>query len=365
MEPVFISEPNTPMKLKNNYENEINEVPPKGINDYPNEYNYIINNNLGYPFRTKIKLESLNIPFETSPNYNKNIMKNKLKYSLRTYSIYKHSFVGDIFFESDKAAFLLLINVNTRYAYAYQLGKVDTKEIINIDNDNKEYIYKYATNGRKTTKEIIKAFDEHLLNHPINILRFDGEKAINSNKFKQHFKDKFKIIPAISEAHSSLSLIDRLCRTIRDIAFNLNIEAIYSQEIMNLVLNYYNNSRHETLTKIIFKSHPELKKIYKKGILPSIMESDEELEKIYVEECMKYNFNIVTQPGFKLKQNDIVKIKNDDNIFSSGPNKLNKRSVINKDDYIINNQYGNIYELINTRTNERVFKPRYEIFTNN
>ena len=80
---------------------------------------------------------------------------------------------------------------------------------------------------------------------------------------------------------------------------------------------------------------------------------------------MKYNFNIVTQPGFKLNQNDIVKIKNDDNIFSSGPNKLNKRSIINKDDYIINNQYGNIYELINTRTNKRVFKPRYEIFTNN
>ena len=216
MEPVFISEPNTPMKRKNNYENTfagsprneiINEYSSMSHNEYPNEYNYIINNNLGYPFRTKIKLESLNIPFETSPNYNKNIMKNKLKYSLRTYSIYKHSFIGDIFFESDKAAFLLLINVNTRYAYAYQLGKVDTKEIINIDNDNKEYIYKYATNGRKTTKEIIKAFDEHLLNHPINILRFDGEKAINSNKFKQHFKDKFKIIPAISEAHSCSFII--------------------------------------------------------------------------------------------------------------------------------------------------------------
>ena len=66
-------------------------------------------------------------------------------------------------------------------------------------------------------------------------------------------------IPAIPKSHTSLSLIDRLCWTIRDIAFNLNIEHISHQDIMNLILYYYNNSRHETLTKTLFKAYPELK----------------------------------------------------------------------------------------------------------
>ena len=37
-----------------------------------------------------------------------------------------------------------------------------------------------------------------------------------------------------------------------DIAFNLNYEGIYNQEQMNKILNYYNQSRHETLTQTLF-----------------------------------------------------------------------------------------------------------------
>ena len=55
--------------------------------------------------------------------------------------------------------------------------------------------------------------------------------------------------------HTSLALIDRLCRTIRDIAFNLNIEHISHQQIMDLILYYYNNTRHETLTSTLFKAY--------------------------------------------------------------------------------------------------------------
>ena len=46
---------------------------------------------------------------------------------------------------------------------------------------------------------------------------------------------------------TSLSLIDRLCRTIRDIAYNLNYEGIYSQLIMDKILNYYNRNSKKRL----------------------------------------------------------------------------------------------------------------------
>ena len=67
-------------------------------------------------------------------------------------------------------------------------------------------------------------------------------------------------IPAKPKSHTSLSLIDRLCRTIRDIAFNLIIEHIAHQQIMDLILYYYNNTAHDTLTQMLFKALLRLKK---------------------------------------------------------------------------------------------------------
>ncbi len=92
-----------------------------------------------FPYRSANKLKSIYNNFEQANllnrmttsdvnkltnNYNAyNVKKNKQEYSLRTYSNVRHSLVGDIFFDED-ISYLLLININTRYAYAYQLGDV-------------------------------------------------------------------------------------------------------------------------------------------------------------------------------------------------------------------------------------------------
>ena len=328
----------------------------------PNKILHFTLDNKGYPYRSYTKLKSLYDDFDRTKykkniqHYNNyNIKENKKKYNLKTYSTVKNSFIGDIFFESNKAAFLLLININTRFAYAYQLGDIETKEIINIDENNKEYEMKYATQGRKTTKELLKAFDKFLNKHPVNILRFDGEKAIGSEDFKSYLKSKgIKFIPAITEAHTSLSLIDRLCRTLRDIAFNLNYEGIYHQDIMNIILNYYNNSRHETLTQTLFKAYPDLKHIYP-FISPAIMENNtNNLENLFVKECIKYNFFIKSQPDYNINDEDVKVVNNHDKLTK-------KRAILSKDDYTITNQIGNIFELKNKRTNKKTYKPRYFI----
>ena len=326
--------------------------------------NFTYRNENNYPYRSIDKIYSLydNIDNNKLKHYNNfNIKKNKLKYSLKTYSIYKHSYIGDIFFQSKVSAFLLLININTRYAYAYQLGTINDKQIINVDENNEEHTLYYATSGKKTTTELLKAFDKFLMNHKINILRFDGETALKSKRFKKYFEDKhIKFIPTIPNIHSSLGLIDRLSRTIRDIAFNLNIEGIYTSEIMNIILDYYNNSRHETLTKMLFEADPNLIKKYPKGISPLIVNYHDYLEKLYVEECIKYNYHIITQKDYKINIDDVVKIVNKKESLID-ENKINSRTILSKDDYKVINQIGNNYELINLRTNKRVFRPRYEI----
>ena len=303
-----------------------------------------------YPYRSANKLKSLYDDYDATKvkHYNNfNIKQSKKDYSLKTYSKIPNSYSGDIFFQSKDFAFLLLININTRYAYAYKLGNVDVKEVINIDDNQKEYEIKYATKGRKTINALKDAFNIHLKKHPINLLRFDGERAINSEGFKRFLSTKnIKYVPSIPGTHTSLSLIDRLCRTIRDIAFNLNIEIIPDQTTMNKILTYYNETRHEGLSKVLFKSYPELKRQYN-FISPSIMEHNPELEDKYIKECIKYNFYISTQPDYELNKNDIVKVV-------STVNKLGKkRTILDKDDYKIIKQTGNIYELKNVRTGEK------------
>ena len=325
--------------------------------------NFKLDNN-GYPYRSYNKLKSLYDDFDklkykqNIKHYNDfDVKESKNKYSLKTYSNVKNSFIGDIFFESNISAFLLLININTRFAYAYQLGDVEIKETINVDNNTKEYEMKYQTNGKKTIEELKKAFNKHLKISKVNILRFDGERAISSKDFKDYLKQRnIKFYEAKTEAHSSLSLIDRLCRTIRDIAFNLNFEGIYSQEIMDKILNYYNTSRHETLTQTLFKAYPDLKLIYN-YISPYIMEhNNNNLETLFVKECIKYNYYIKQKPDFKLNNNEVVKVVNNNEKLKK------KRTILNKDDFKIIKQRGNIFELQNVNNeNIKTYKPRYQI----
>ena len=237
-----------------------------------------------YPYRSYNKLKSLydNVDTNKIKHYNNfNLSKSKQEFSLKAYSTLTHTLIGDIFF--DKAsAFLLLIDVNTRFAYAYQLGQINTTEIINVDTNNKEFIMTYATRGRKTTSELIKAFNKHLVQHTVNLLRFDGESAINSPTFQRYLSDHhIQFDPA--HTHSSLGLIDRLSRTIRDIAFNLGYKGVFTQLQMDRILNFYNTSRHETLIQTLFQAYPELKSKYP-FISPLTLRSSKELETLYVKE---------------------------------------------------------------------------------
>ena len=171
-----------------------------------------------YPYRSVIKLKSLYDKYDETKvkHYNNfNIKQSKKNYSLKTFSKILNSYIGDIFFQNKDFAFLLLININTRYTYAYKLGEIDEKEIINVDVNQKEYEIKYASKVQKTINSLNKAFNKHLSKYKVNLLRFDGERAINSEGFKKYLQNKnITYVPSIQGTHTSLSLIDRLCRTI-------------------------------------------------------------------------------------------------------------------------------------------------------
>ena len=134
-------------------------------------------------------------------------------------------------------------------------------------------------------------------------------------------KEKNKTSPY----HTSLALIDRVIRTIRDMAYNMKVCAI-TPNVMKEILNQYNNSYHSNLTKYAgFK------------VSPKMVHEDKELERYIVERIKGENFNIVNSYGFKIKKGTEVKVYNDKKEMQK------RRSVVRSGNYkvidFINGKY--------------------------
>ena len=302
-----------------------------------------------------------------------NVRKQIKNYQFKTYSRIPGGFIGDIFFNKSKFACLLLININTRKAYAYALNNVEVYEVsqeswpglrkspnpdskgsqikpIGGQNDygSQEYTITYSTTNKKTTSNLINVFKQFLndIDHKITSLRFDNESAVKSKQFQTMLQNNgIKFIPVVEGSHTSLSLIDRLCRTIRDISYNMGIK-ILTQNDINKVLNVYNNMYHSSLSKILNKK-----------ITPNEVNEHPELEQQIINYCIDYNKQLkVLHPEIELEVGQICKV------YQSFDKFKKRRRILKKDYYKIVNKTGNIYTVQNTRNNKKIDVPRYFIY---
>ena len=279
-----------------------------------------------------------------------NVRKQIKQYQFKTYSRVPGGFIGDIFFNKSKFACLLLININTRKAYAYALNNVEVYKV-NQDSkgsQNEEYTITYSTTNKKTTSNLINVFKQFLndIDHKITSLRFDNESAVKSKQFQTMLRNNgIKFVPVVEGSHTSLSLIDRLCRTIRDISYNMGIK-ILTQNDINKILNVYNNMYHSSLSKILGKK-----------ITPNEVNDNPELEQQIINYCIDYNKQLkVLHPEIELKIGQICKVYQPFDKFKK------RRRLLKKDYYKIVNKTGNIYTVQNTRNNKKIDVPRYFIY---
>lgn len=290
-----------------------------------------------------------------------NLRKQIKKYQFKTYSRVPGGFIGDIFFNKSKFACLLLININTRKAYAYALNNVEVYKVnpdsegiqikpIGKENDygNQLYTITYSTTNKKTTTNLINVFNKFLndINHEITSLRFDNESAVKSKQFQTMLRNnKITFVPVVEGSHTSLSLIDRLCRTIRDISYNMGIK-ILNQDSINKVLNVYNNMYHSSLSKMLGKK-----------ITPNEVNEHPELEQQIINYCIDYNKQLkVLHPEIELEVGQICKVYQPFDKFKK------RRRLLKKDYYKIVNKTGNIYTVQNVRNNKKIDVPRYFIY---
>ena len=278
-----------------------------------------------------------------------NIRQQIKKYQFKTYSRVPGGFIGDIFFNKSKFACLLLININTRKAYGYALNNVEIEPIGQTnDYGSQEYTITYSTTNKKTTNNLINVFKQFLndVDHKITSLRFDNESAVKSKQFQTMLRNnEIAFIPVVEGSHTSLSLIDRLCRTIRDISYNLNIK-ILSQKDIDKILNVYNNMYHSSLSKILGKK-----------ITPNEVNEHPELEQQIINYCIDYNKQLkVLHPEIELEIGQICKVYQPFDKFKK------RRRLLKKDYFKIVNKTGNIYTVQNVRNNKKIDVPRYFIY---
>ena len=181
--------------------------------------------------------------------------KQTKNYMLKTVAP-RHSLIIDYFFPG-KFVYLLAININTRKAFA-----IPSPEIKTINEGRfaiSEKNNKTATTAVKLLKELIKQTKiKHILcdqEAAFMSQMFKNECKKNGIELKQYIKNDVKGVVQTTKAsrgnHCSLSIIDRLSRTLRRMNYNVGNDSNISPNTMEILIQEYNNSPHKTLSDIV------------------------------------------------------------------------------------------------------------------
>ena len=235
--------------------------------------------------------------------------ESKKIYQVKVFSKFPNAWMTDIMDnlnDHDPRYWEIFININTRFIEAYPIND-KTKESINTVL--RQFVNKY---------------------HPRKITS-DEEAGLVSNVNVQFLKDNKCGLYIIQEKnHSSLSLIDRAIRTLRDMNRPTGIKDSTDEEFkfidrpkMTNYLRVYNNTIHAST-----------------GHTPAEMMRNKQLENNYIEKCIEGKLRQEEIQNFRIKEGSLVRFYLDD-----GP-MVKKRYTLSRECYKVESRAGNIYTII-------------------
>ena len=202
-------------------------------------------------------------------------------------SKYPNGYQMDTFINEKKKGglnYLMLININTRKAYAYPLTGKGSKSVLDA---------------------LTKFFNEVVDVHSITS---DQDTAYLSNDVLDFFKSKNIIYKTTEDNnHNVLGIINRFMRTIRDV---IGENRYIDEKEMNDLIDSYNNSPHKSLN----------------NKAPNDITKEDELN--YIQMKTKIN-------PYDFETNDRVRIILANEPFSK------KRNKVSKESYIVDSKSGN------------------------
>ena len=179
-------------------------------------------------------------------------------------------------------------------------------------------------------------------------LTSDQEKAFMEKRNIELMKEKKILLQTVPERnHSSLSLIDRFIRTLRDMNRVVDGEIdkqstdeefkSFSIEKMDELIDIYNNTYHSAIK-----------------CTPKEMFDNEELEKEYIFNCMDKHEKQKRIEDFELKENEFVRY-----VIDKDPLKK-KRYNVSNESYKIAGKEGKHY-ILEAADGTTMIKPRYKL----
>ena len=142
--------------------------------------------------------------------------------------------------------------------------------------------------------------------------------------------------------HSALGIIDRVIRTIRDIAYNLEVPEI-NPSVMVYIVNLYNNTPHKTLSK-----YAGIK------VSPNDVDNNPELEEFIVRKIHQKNYEIMNREGFNLYPGQEVVV------YNVPTSMAKRRTVIQPGNWHVKENLGTGYTLMDEKGNIQTVS-RYKI----
>ena len=303
---------------------------------------------LGFKDKDKYKFGTRS--YERNPVIKETITNHfPLKDNLKKYSLHKvahrGSYMIDFMVHKKKYIYLVAININTRYAMIEM-----TNISVSDENESEERI---LSKDAKTTSSYLRALnkmiDEVKFMNPIRHLTGDGESAFKSKlamKFYEQYNITFHPVTRMKiegkkgtdPLHSSLGLVDRFIRTIRDMLFNAELQ-ITPLAIKEMV-RQYNNAPHTTLSKYIGFD-----------VSPLMVQQDKNKEEYIVMKINKENIQTRMRYDFDIPVGSTVKVYNEKDV-------LGKRRVIAREGEVVGRK-GVMYEV---KTNLGIeTMPRYKL----
>ena len=315
-------------------------------------------NTFGY--KSKKKYKAL---LQVNPNLksvdNKIPSSFPLKDNIKKYQVHKvaarNTFMIDLMF-SGKLCYLVCINVNTKFLIVELMN-----EVVNEEGFTAQFS-KQSKDVNSYIRTLQRIIDKGVT---IRHLIGDGEKAFasisagrfygaNNIDFSQVPRQPSTLFPSFvnnkfanksDPLHSALGIIDRVIRTIRDMAYNMKIDPNHiTPNIMIEIVNQYNNAPHAGLSQYAGFD-----------VTPSMVQNDNQLEDYIVRKICQCNYEIVNTPGYQLRVGDKVKVYNEKDSMSK------RREIIQPGEFVVDKIVNGLCRVKNVKNNRTQLVPRYKL----
>lgn len=304
-----------------------------------------INNIIG--FKGKKKIERLQKLESRLRKNNNEVHSNSfpLKENIKTYQLHtvtsRYTYLIDLM-QSIDIVYLIAININTRYLFARPMNIMNT----------------VITKETKTAQAFIRALSDMIDfdNLYAEKLIGDAEKAFFSEEANIVYHDfpqpiKYQMVRRqtvgkhTEPLHSSLGIIDRVIRTIRDMAYLMNVTKI-TPKVMEEIVWQYNNSPHKTLSKYAGFE-----------VTPKMVHEDEDLEEFIVRRIIQENYEIMSRKDWSLVKGTNVKVYNPKDTM------MKRRRVVQPGEHFVVGYENGLYRVRDSNNNEQLV-PRYRLHKN-